>query len=173
MIAVTGTSHMTSCALTSNAGDTAKTRAAINRNRPAESRDALRDGWLYTGDIGEIDSAGCLAIRDHKKDMAIVGGYNVYPREIEDVLLRHPDVADAAVVGMPDAYRGEVLVGHVVMRPGAAADAGALLAHCRANLAKFKLPARLRFAESLPKTPANKTDKNALRRMAEAARAAV
>jgi len=137
------------------------------RNRPEETAAALRGGWLYTGDIGEFDAEGYLFVRDRKKDMAIVGGYNVYPREVEDVLFRHPDVADAAVVGAPDAYRGEVLVGHVVLRPGAVADIDALLTHCRANLAKFKVPARLHFAESLPKTPANKTDKNALRRTVE------
>ena len=96
--------------------------------------------------------------------MVIVGGYNVYPREVEDVLFAHPDVADAAVVGKPDAYRGEILVAHVVTRPGAQPDAEALLAHCRERLAKYKLPAQWHFVAALPKTPANKTDKNALRK---------
>ena len=135
------------------------------RNRPEETAQALRGGWLYTGDIGEIDADGTLCIRDRKKDMVIVGGYNVYPREVEDVLFAHPDVADAAVVGRPDAYRGEALVAHVVLRPGASADAQALLAHCRERLARYKLPADWRFTPALPKTAANKTDKNALRRL--------
>ena len=143
------------------------------RNRPDETAAALRDGWLYTGDIGELDAEGTLFIRDRKKDMAIVGGYNVYPREVEEVLFDHPDVADAAVVGAPDAYRGEVLVAHVVLRQGAPADADALLAHCRANLAKFKVPARVHFSDALPKTLANKTDKSALRRRAAAESTAV
>jgi long-chain acyl-CoA synthetase len=134
------------------------------RNRPEETAQALRGGWLYTGDIGEFDADGYLFIRDRKKDMVIVGGYNVYPREVEDVLLAHPDVADAAVVGRPDSYHGEMLVAHVVPRPGARPDAEALLAHCRERLARYKLPAQWQFAQQLPKTPANKTDKNALRR---------
>lgn len=134
------------------------------RNRPEETALALRSGWLYTGDIGEFDADGYLSIRDRKKDMAIVGGYNVYPREVEEVLFAHPDVADAAVVGRPDAYRGEVLAAHVVLRLGARADTDALLAHCRERLARFKLPAHWLFADALPKTPAGKTDKNLLRR---------
>ena len=135
------------------------------RNRPEETALALRAGWLYTGDIGEFDADGYLSIRDRKKDMVIVGGYNVYPREIEEVLFAHPDVAEAAVVGKPDEYRGEILVAHVVARPGARTDAEALLAHCRERLAKYKLPARWHFARQLPKTPANKIDKNALRKL--------
>jgi len=136
------------------------------RNRPEETAQALRGAWLYTGDIGEFDADGYLFIRDRKKDMVIVGGYNVYPREVEEVLFAHPDVFDAAVVGRPDAYRGEIVVAHVVLRPGARADANALLAHCRERLARYKLPARWQFAAQLPKTGANKTDKKALRRSA-------
>ena len=81
------------------------------RNRPEETAQALRGGWLYTGDIGEFDADGYLSIRDRKKDMVIVGGYNVYPREVEEVLFAHPDVVDAAVVGRPDDYRGEIAGG--------------------------------------------------------------
>ena len=134
------------------------------RNRPEETAQALRGGWLYTGDIGEFDADGYLFIRDRKKDMVIVGGYNVYPREVEDVLFAHPDVVDAAVTGRPDDYRGEILVAHVVPRPGTAPDADTLLAHCRERLASYKLPAQWRFVPQLPKTAANKTDKNALRK---------
>jgi long-chain acyl-CoA synthetase len=133
------------------------------RGLPDETAQALRDGWLYTGDIGELDADGCLFIRDRKKEMLIVGGYNVYPREVEEVLFAHPDVADAAVVGAPDAYRGEQIVAHVVLRTGAARDADALIAHCRERLSKYKIPQRIRFADALPKTAANKTDKLALR----------
>jgi long-chain acyl-CoA synthetase len=135
------------------------------RNRPDETALARRDGWLYTGDIGELDADGYLFIRDRKKDMAIVGGYNVYPREVEEVLFGHPDVVEAAVVFMPDAYRGEVLVAHVVLRDGTLTDADALLSHCRSNLAKYKVPTRVRLADTLPKTSVNKIDKNALRRL--------
>ncbi|MCL4184000.1 MAG: AMP-binding protein [Burkholderiaceae bacterium] len=133
------------------------------RNRPAETAEALRDGWLHTGDIGELDADGYLYVRDRKKDMAIVGGYNVYPREVEEALFLHPDVIDAAVVGVPDAYRGEALVAFVVLREGAAAQPAALLAHCSGNLARYKVPARVEIVAALPKTSANKTDKNALK----------
>jgi len=85
---------------------------------PAETAAALRDGFLYTGDIGELDSDCYLFIRDRKKDMAIVGGYNVYPREIDEVLFAHPDVLEVAAIGVPDAYRGEIIRAFVVARPG-------------------------------------------------------
>ena len=137
------------------------------RGRPDETAQALRDGWLYTGDIGELDADGYLFIRDRKKDMVIVGGYNVYPREVEEVLFAHPDIADAAVVGATDAYRGERIVAHVVLRTGTARDAEALLAYCRERLSKYKIPQQVRFADALPKTPANKTDKLALRSAAQ------
>jgi long-chain acyl-CoA synthetase len=133
------------------------------RNRPEETAQALRDGWLYTGDIGEFDAEGYLSVRDRKKDMVIVGGYNVYPREIEEVLCAHPAVAEAAVVGAADAYRGEILRAYAVLRPGVTASADALLAHCAANLAKYKLPASLELLAALPKTAVSKTDKQALR----------
>jgi long-chain acyl-CoA synthetase len=136
------------------------------RNLPEETAQTLRDGWLYTGDIGEFDADGYLYIRDRKKDMLIVGGYNVYPREVEEVLVMHPAVLDAAVVGVPDDYRGELPVAFVALRPGARLEGDALLEHCRANLARYKLPARIRFVGALPKTSVAKTDKNALRKMA-------
>jgi long-chain acyl-CoA synthetase len=133
------------------------------RNRPEETAQALRDGWLYTGDIGEFDADGYLYVRDRKKDMVIVGGYNVYPREVEEVLCAHPAVAEAAVVGAPDAYRGEILRAYVVLRSGVAASGAELVAHCEANLAKYKVPATLELLATLPKTSVSKTDKQALR----------
>ena len=133
------------------------------RNLPGETAQALRDGWLYTGDIGEFDADGYLYIRDRKKDMVIVGGYNVYPREVDDVLFLHPAVVDAASVGAPDAYRGEVLRSFVVLRAEADATVEALLVHCARNLAKYKVPVSITVVEALPKTGVNKTDKKALR----------
>jgi long-chain acyl-CoA synthetase len=133
------------------------------RNLPAETAEALREGWLYTGDIGELDTDGYLFIRDRKKDMAIVGGYNVYPREVDDVLFMHPAVLDAATVGAPDAYRGEVVRSFVVLRAGAAVSVEDLLAHCAKNLAKYKVPVSISLRDRLPKTTVNKTDRNALR----------
>jgi long-chain acyl-CoA synthetase len=136
------------------------------RNLPEETAQTLRDGWLYTGDIGEFDAEGYLFIRDRKKDMLIVGGYNVYPRELEEVLVMHPAVLDAAVVGARDDYRGELPVAYVALRPGARAGGEELMAHCRANLARYKVPARIRILEALPKTSVAKTDKKTLRQWA-------
>jgi long-chain acyl-CoA synthetase len=136
------------------------------RNLPQETAQALRGGWLYTGDIGEFDAEGTLYIRDRKKDMLIVGGYNVYPRELEEVLVMHPAVLEAAVVGVQDAYRGELPVAYVALRPGVRADGDELLAHCRTNLARYKVPARISIVEALPKTSVSKTDKKALRQLA-------
>jgi long-chain acyl-CoA synthetase len=133
------------------------------RNLPEDTAAALRDGWLYTGDIGELDSDGYLYIRDRKKDMAIVGGYNVYPREIDEVLFAHPDVLEAASVGAPDAYRGEVIRAFVVARPDRRPTVEDLVVHCRANLAKYKVPASIEIVSALPKTPVGKVDKKMLR----------
>ena len=138
------------------------------RNRSAETAEALRDGWLHTGDIGRFDSDGILFITDRKKDMAIVGGYNVYPREIDEVLLAHPDVAEAAAVPAPDAYRGEVVRAFVVARPGRVPAPESLLAHCRERLTRYKLPASIDIVAELPRTTVGKTDKRDLRRIAAA-----
>lgn len=132
-------------------------------NLPAETAEALRDGWLYTGDIGEFDADGYLYIRDRKKDLVIVGGYNVYPREVEEVLFTHPHVAEAAVVGQPDAYRGEILRAFVVLRPEWAFDEEALKVFCAERLARYKVPARIEALDALPKTGVNKIDKKVLK----------
>ena len=133
---------------------------------PEETAKTLRDGWLYTGDIGKLDEDGYLTICDRKKEMVIVSGFNVYPREIEEVLFRHPGIAEAAVVGAPDAYRGEILLAYVV-----AADAGldeaALQEYLATHLVKYKWPARIFFVSDLPRTSVGKVDKNALRRQAK------
>jgi long-chain acyl-CoA synthetase len=131
-------------------------------DRPEETATALRDGWLHTGDIGVIDADGHLAILDRLKDMVITGGYNVYPREVDEVLLMHPAVREAACFGVSDPYRGEVLHARVVLRHPAAIDD--ILSHCRTNLAKYKVPALLLAVDAIPKTPIGKIDKAALRR---------
>ncbi len=138
-------------------------------NLPPDSATALRDGWLYTGDIGELDDDGYLYIRDRKKDLVIVSGYNVYPREVEEVLFTHPHVVDAAVIGHADAYRGETLWAFVVMRPGQVFDLNELVQFCKANLAPYKVPAQIDCLEALPKTSVNKTDKKELRKELEKA----
>ncbi len=135
------------------------------RNRVEETAQALRDGWLYTGDIGERDDDGYLYIRDRKKDMILVSGYNVYPREIEEVLHRHPAVTEAAVISVPDEYRGETVCAYVVQAPGHPVDAALLDGYCREYLAPYKVPRRYEFVDILPKTGVGKIDKLALRRM--------
>jgi long-chain acyl-CoA synthetase len=132
-------------------------------NKPQETAEALRDGWLYTGDIGELDADGYIFIRDRKKDMAIVGGYNVYPREIDEVLFTHPDVKEAASAGVPDKYYGETIHAYVVLKPGAYATPDDLVAHCKANLARYKVPSRIFIVAALPRTTVGKIDRIALR----------
>ncbi|MFT8244753.1 AMP-binding protein [Roseomonas sp. BN140053] len=136
------------------------------RNLPDQTAAALRNGWLYTGDIGWLDEDGYLHISDRKKDMAIVSGFNVFPREVEEALLLHPAVAEAAVVGTPDSYRGEALVAFVVPRPGQAVAAAPLEQHLQDRLAGYKVPRRYQALPALPKTVVGKVDKQALRQLA-------
>ncbi len=136
------------------------------RNRADESAQALRDGWLYTGDIGELDDEGYLYIRDRKKDMILVSGYNVYPREIEEVLHRHPGVLEAAIVSVEDEYRGETVCAYVARTPEHPVDADQLNEYCREYLAPYKVPRNYEFVDILPKTSVGKVDKLALRRLA-------
>ncbi len=137
------------------------------RNLPEETAETLRNGWLYTGDIGEFDEDGYLYIRDRKKDMVISSGYNVYPREVEEVLYQNPQISEAAVIGVPDNYRGEVLVSFVVLKPDAHTSEVELLKYCATNLAKYKVPARILFVDTLPKTSVGKINKNDLRTYVE------
>ncbi|MBI4969493.1 MAG: long-chain fatty acid--CoA ligase [Rhodospirillales bacterium] len=133
------------------------------RNRPKETAEALRDGWLYTGDIGEFDADGYFYIRDRKKDMAIVGGYNVYPREIDEVLFAHPAVKEAASAGVPDSYYGEAIRAYVVLKEGAKATVDELMAHCKTNLTRYKVPSKLYLVKELPRTTVGKIDRKELR----------
>jgi long-chain acyl-CoA synthetase len=120
--------------------------------RDEETRQVLRDGWLYTGDMARRDADGYFYIEDRKKDMIKSGGENVYPREVEEVLLRHLTVKDAVVVGIPQELRGELIKAYVVLKDGETAAPAELLEHCRRNLAKFKVPKRVEFRSELPKT---------------------
>ncbi len=133
------------------------------RNAPDETARTLRDGWLHTGDIGSLETDGTLTIRGRKKEMIIVSGFNVFPREIEDVLLLHPDVVEAAVVGRPDDYRGERVCAFVVLSANGKATSASLLDHCAANLTRYKIPASIEVVASLPKTSVGKVDKLALK----------
>jgi len=133
--------------------------------RPEETARTVRDGWLYTGDVGIIDDDGYLRIVDRLKDMIIRGGENIYPTEIEECLYGHPAVLEAAVVGRPDPVLGEVPVAYVALRPGRAASAEELRAHCAASLARYKVPARIEVLAELPKNAVGKLVKGRLREL--------
>ncbi|WP_308283480.1 FadD3 family acyl-CoA ligase [Pseudonocardia nigra] len=121
------------------------------------------DGWLHTGDVGWMDDEGYLRITDRLKDMFTVGGFNVYPAEVERLLAEHPAVSEAAVIGVPDARLGEVGHAFVLPRPGAAPTEEDLVAHCRATMANFKVPRRVSIMDELPRTPSGKIQKFRLR----------
>jgi long-chain acyl-CoA synthetase len=129
------------------------------RNRPDENRQQIRDGWLYTGDIGYYDADGYLFLVDRKKEMIIVGGYNVYPREIDEILFKHPAILEAATVGVPDSFSGEAVKAFVVLRPGAALTAAELQDYCRSMLVKYKVPTRVEFVDALPRSGVGKINK--------------
>ncbi|MDQ0875449.1 long-chain acyl-CoA synthetase [Paenibacillus sp. V4I3] len=120
--------------------------------REHETAKTIRDGWLYTGDMGRIDEDGFFSIVDRKKDLIIAGGYNIYPRDIEEVLFEHPAILEAAVAGVPDEYRGETVKAFVVLRPGMTLTEKELELWCRERLAAYKVPRKVEFRQSLPKT---------------------
>ncbi|WP_169732873.1 AMP-binding protein [Azospirillum halopraeferens] len=126
------------------------------RNRPDADAEALRDGWLYTGDIGHLDGDGYLFITGRKKETINVGGYKVYPREVEEVLFEHPAVQDAAVFGAPDGYYGQVVHAYVVPRDGMAVRPAELVEHCRRGLVRYKVPRAIALTDALPKTSVGK-----------------
>ena len=129
-------------------------------NRPEDEAVAWRDGWFLTGDIGRLDEDGLLHVLGRKKDVVITGGENVYTREVEAVLLRHPQVAEAAVVGVPDARFGEALLAVLVPTGDVPPAPDALIAFCRAHLGGFKIPRQYRFVAQLPRTPLGKVLKH-------------
>jgi long-chain acyl-CoA synthetase len=130
---------------------------------PEATAQAVQNGWLFTGDMGCLDADGFLTLKDRSKDLIISGGSNIYPREIEEVLLHAPGVAEVAVVGAPDAEWGEVVVAFVVAQPGKTVNTHDLDAICLQEIARFKRPKRYEIVESLPKNNYGKVLKTALR----------
>ncbi|NLB88162.1 MAG: long-chain fatty acid--CoA ligase, partial [Syntrophomonadaceae bacterium] len=130
---------------------------------PEETAIALRDGWLYTGDIATMDEDGYIFIVDRKKDMILCSGFNVFCREIDEVLYTHPKVLDACTIGIPDPKRGETPKVFVILRPGETMTEDEVKEHCRKSLAPYKVPTHVEFIEELPRTSVGKPMRNALR----------
>lgn len=135
-------------------------------NQPEETANVLRDGWLYTGDVGYRDADGFFFITDRKKDMLIVNGINVYPREVEEVIYRYPGVKEAAVIGVPDSRRGEQPVAFIAANDGTTLDPRALLQFVRSKLADYKVPRHVTFLTALPRNATGKVLKTVLRQSA-------
>jgi long-chain acyl-CoA synthetase len=121
------------------------------------------DGWLRTGDVATRDADGFVYLVDRKRDLVIVSGFNVYPREVERVLVEYPDVLEAAAIGVPDLYTGEAVKAVVVPRPGHTLDADGLVAHCRGRLARYKCPSEVEVVGALPHTASGKVRRGELR----------
>jgi long-chain acyl-CoA synthetase len=131
--------------------------------RPEATAEAIRNGWFYTGDLARVDDEGYFYIVDRVKDMIIRGGFNVYPREIEEVLYAHPAVAEAAVIGVPDQALGEEVKAVVALKPGQSVGAQELIAYCKERLAAYKYPRSIEVRDTLPKTATGKILKRELK----------
>ena len=134
-------------------------------NEPQLSERALLGGWLRTGDIGRLDEAGYLSIVDRKKDLILRGGFNVFPSDVEEVLISHPDVTAACVLGRPDPLHGEEVVGFVTLKDGSTTGPDELIACSRTRLAAYKYPREIHVLDALPLTLVGKADRRALRQM--------
>jgi long-chain acyl-CoA synthetase len=133
------------------------------RGKPDATAEAMRGGWFHTGDLGYGDEDGFFYIVDRKKDLVIRGGFNVYPREIEEVLNQHPAVLEAAVIGRPDERLGEEVVAFISLRPGTSAEPEEVVAFCKERLAAYKYPREVIVLDDLPKGPSGKVLKTELR----------
>ncbi|MGH8261651.1 MAG: class I adenylate-forming enzyme family protein [Steroidobacteraceae bacterium] len=143
-----------------------RTMGMIGYWRNAEAtREAIRDGWIYTGDLARVEPEGFFTLVDRRKDVIISGGENIYPKEVENALAAHPAVREVAVFGLPDPLYGESVCAAVVLWPGKAASAGELEQHCRTQLASYKRPRRVEFLDALPRNASDKVQKRMLRSM--------
>ncbi|MBS1225292.1 MAG: long-chain fatty acid--CoA ligase, partial [Proteobacteria bacterium] len=130
---------------------------------PHDTERTIRDGWLLTGDVATVDEQGFFRIVDRKKDMILVSGFNVFPNEIEDVIIGCEGVLEVACIGVPDDKSGEAVKAFVVLKPGVELTAEAMLAHCRTQLTGYKMPKQIEFRDSLPKSNVGKILRRELR----------
>jgi Acyl-CoA synthetases (AMP-forming)/AMP-acid ligases II len=137
-------------------------------NNPEETAGQLKDGWLHTGDIAIRDEDGYIFIVDRKKDMIIAGGFNIYPRDIDEVLFQHPKVAEAVALGVKDEYRGETVKAFVVLKPGETCTQEEIIKFCKEKLAPYKVPKLVEFRDSIPKSVIGKILRKVLREEEEA-----
>jgi len=131
--------------------------------KPEETTAVLKDGWLRTGDVGFMDADGYVTIVDRKKDMIIASGFNVYPKEVDELLMTHPKVLEVCTIGVPDAYRGENVKTYIVVKPGQTLTEEEVQTFCRASLAAYKVPKLVQFIDSLPKSAVGKILRRELR----------
>jgi long-chain acyl-CoA synthetase len=132
-------------------------------NNPKATAEAMKSGWLHTGDMGKYDSDGYLYVVDRKKDLIITGGFNIYPAEVENVIFKHPAVAMATVIGVPDEIKGEIAKAYIVLKEGQKVTEKEMIDFCRERIAVYKAPRAVEFREALPTTPTGKILKRALR----------
>ena len=133
--------------------------------KPEDTESALIDGWFLTGDIGKFDEDGYLSIVDRKKDMIIAGGYNIYPVELDDVLMGHPKILEACAVGIPHEYRGETVKAFIVTKEGETLTEEEVSRYCKENLAAYKVPKIFEFVDELPKSTVGKVLRRKLKEM--------
>ena len=133
--------------------------------KPEETALTLRDGWFYTGDIGFFDEDGYLTISDRKKDMICASGFNIYPKEVDEILFSHPKVLEACCIGVPDEYRGETVKAYVVVQPGETLTEQEVISYCKGKMTGYKVPTQVDFIDQLPKSTIGKIMRREVRDM--------
>ncbi|NLW69307.1 MAG: long-chain fatty acid--CoA ligase, partial [Bacteriovoracaceae bacterium] len=133
--------------------------------KPEETAQALKDGWFYTGDIGFFDEDGYLTISDRKKDMICASGFNIYPKEVDEILFGHPKILEACCIGVPDEYRGETVKAYVVVQPGETPTEQEVIAYCKGKMTGYKVPTQVEFIDQLPKSAIGKIMRREVRDM--------
>jgi len=133
--------------------------------KPEETANSLRDGWFYTGDIGYFDDEGYLTISDRKKDVIVASGFNIFPKEIDEILFEHPKISEACCIGIPDEYRGETVKAYIVVKAGETLTKQEVTAFCKERMTAYKVPTEVEFIDELPKSAIGKIMRRELREL--------